>query len=103
MATDRVIPAIMEFVNRLERFGILPERDWFLSWADLTEAGIGEKIDRADKMASINERASRTGLGEVVFTSDEIRETVGKEPLSESDAFTDDDEADMEPPNDGEE
>ncbi|WP_300440350.1 phage portal protein [uncultured Mameliella sp.] len=101
--SDRVIPAIMEFVNRLERFGILPERDWFLSWADLTEAGIGEKIDRADKMASINERASRTGLGEVVFTSDEIRETVGKEPLSESDAFTDDDEADMEPPNDGEE
>ncbi|MCA0961161.1 anti-CBASS protein Acb1 family protein [Salipiger bermudensis] len=101
--SDRVIPAIMEFVNRLERFGILPERDWYLRWADLTEASISEKIDRADKMASINERASRTGAGEIVFTSDEIRETVGKEPLSDADALPDDDEADLDPPDDGEE
>ena len=97
--SDKVIPAIMEFVNRLERFGILPERDWFLSWADLTEASMGEKIDRADKMSTINERAARSGSGQLVFTEDEIRETVGKEPLSDADGLMDD-EADMDPPDD---
>jgi len=49
--TGQVIPTVMELVNRLERFGILPERDYFVDWSDLTESSMGEKIARADKMA----------------------------------------------------
>src|SRR5690606_18169319 len=33
--TGTCIPAIRDVVNRLERFGILPERDWFVHWQDL--------------------------------------------------------------------
>lgn len=88
--SDMVIPAIMEFVNRLERFGILPESDWALDWTDLTEPTKAEKIDRADKMAGVNEKASRAGSPEVVFTGDEIRATVDLEPLSDAERYRDD-------------
>lgn len=82
-----VIPNIMELVNRLERFGILPEKDWFLDWQDLTEASMAEKIERASKMADVNQKMS--GSGEIVFTGDEIREAVDLEPLSDADKFRD--------------
>lgn len=99
--SDTVIPAIMEFVNRLERFGILPERDWSIDWTDLTEASMAEKIDRADKMSGVNEKASRAGSPEIVFTSDEIRASVDLEPLSDADRFIDDFEDEPEPPSPG--
>lgn len=76
---DSVIPNIMELVNRLERFGILPERDWWLDWDDLTEADMGDKIARADKMADVN--AKMAAGGELVFLPEEIRSAVGLEPL----------------------
>lgn len=74
-----VRPNIMSVVNRLERVGILPERDWHLDWSDLTEATMAEKIDRADKMASVNQKQGH--FGEPVFSGDEIREAVDMEPL----------------------
>lgn len=85
--TNQAVPCIMNFVNRLERVGILPERDWFLSWTDLTESSMGEKIDRAVKMADVN---SKQPDGEIVFTSDDIRAVVGMEPLSDAEKFRDD-------------
>lgn len=92
--TNRVIPAIMTFVQRLERFGILKSADWFISWSDLTEASMGEKIERAVKMADVNQKMG----AEVVFTGDDIRSAVGMEPLSDAERYrddpTDDDEAD---------
>ena len=91
---DYVIPSIMALVNRLERFGILPERDWHLHWTDLTEASMSEKIDWADKMSTINERATRGVMPEVIFTGDEIRAVVDMDPLKESDKFADDFEED---------
>lgn len=82
------IPNIMLLVERLVSFRILPEgKDWFLDWADLTEASMGEKIDRAGKMADVNQK---TGDGEWVFTPEEIRKAVGYEPLSPSEALRDD-------------
>lgn len=87
-----VIPNIMALVKRLERFGILPEKDWFLDWQDLTEASMGEKIDRASKMADVNQKMS--GSGEIVFTGDEIRAAVDLEPLSDADKFRDEGEDD---------
>lgn len=71
-------PTIMAFVNLLERVGILPDRDWHLDWADLTEASVGEKFDRIVKMADANQK----NKGEVVFTGDDMRGAVGMEPLS---------------------
>ena len=80
---DRVIPNIMGLVRRLERFTILPERDWFISWTDLTESSMGEKIDRVGKMAETNAKTQATG--ERVFTGDEMRAAVDMEPLSPAD------------------
>lgn len=75
-------PNIRDILNRLEKFQIIPEKDWTIEWTDLTEASMSEKIDRADKMASINQRAGGHMGSEIVFTPDEIRETLGMKPLS---------------------
>lgn len=77
---DNIVrPNILDFVNRLERVGILPERDWHLDWTDLTESSMGEKIERAEKMAKIN--ASQYALGEPVYTGEEIRDVTGYSPI----------------------
>lgn len=76
-----VIPNIMAVVARLEAFGIIDSRDWSLDWADLTEASAGEKIERASKMATINQAAGP--YGDQAFTVDEIRDAAGYEALTE--------------------
>jgi hypothetical protein len=79
-----VIPNIRTLVQRLERVGILPERDWFVDWTDLTESSMSEKIERANKMAETNQKMG----GDVyVFTDDEIRQVVGYEPLKDSEKY----------------
>lgn len=80
-----VIPAIMAVIRRLERFNILPKRDWHLDWADLTAANDDQKIDRVTKMTTANKTQS-DATGERVYTVEEIRAIDGKEPLSEADA-----------------
>jgi hypothetical protein len=81
-------PGILEFTNRLERFMILPERDWTIGWSDLTESSTSEKLDRAEKMSSINQKSRSGPLGsEVIFTGPEIREAVGYEPLPDAERF----------------
>ncbi|RVP96978.1 anti-CBASS protein Acb1 family protein [Sinorhizobium meliloti] len=81
--TNYVIPNIRTLVQRLERVGILPERDWFVDWTDLTESSMSEKIERANKMAETNQK-----MGDVyVFTDDEIRQVVGYEPLKDSEKY----------------
>ncbi|SOC45752.1 hypothetical protein SAMN05892877_117141 [Rhizobium subbaraonis] len=85
---NQTVPNIMTLVNRLERVGILPEKDWFLDWADLTEASIGEKIDRANKMADVNTKLKDSG--EWGFTPEEIRMAAGYEPLKDSEKYRDD-------------
>jgi hypothetical protein len=85
------IPNIMALVRRLERFTILPEgRDWFIDWADLTEATMVEKIERAAKMADVNQKMKDGG--EIVFTPEEIRASVGYEPLSDAEKFRDEED-----------
>jgi len=85
---NQTVPNIMSLVKRLVRVGILPERDWYLDWADLTEASIGEKIDRANKMADVNTKLKDSG--EWGFTPEEIRSAAGYEPLTDEDKFRDD-------------
>jgi len=88
---DNIVrPNVLEFVNRLERVGILPERDWTIGWTDLTESSASEKLERADKMADINQKATSGALaGETIFTGPEIREAVGYDPLPDSERFGD--------------
>ena len=76
---DWIIPGIMTLIERLERVGILPERDWWLQWADLTEADMSDKIDRADKMAGINQKMTAD-----VYDENEIRAVTGHAPIEET-------------------
>ena len=76
--TNTVRPTIMALVKKLETVRVLPEQDWYIYWSDLTEASVGLKIDRADKMAAINQK-----LLDEVYTIDEIRETTGHGPIDE--------------------
>lgn len=86
--SSQTVPNIMALVRRLERFNILPEGpDWFVDWSDLTEPTLAEKIDRAVKMADVNQK---TGTAEWVFTPEEIRMAADYEPLSPADALRDD-------------
>jgi hypothetical protein len=82
---NETIPNILLVVNRLVAMNILPKKDYFVDWSDLTEASMQEKIDRAYKMADTNSKMK----SEVVFTGDEIRAAVGYEPLSEDEKFRD--------------
>lgn len=77
-----VVPNVMAIIARLEEVGVIPTSTigWNLDWADLTEASASEKVERADKMASINQKM--LGRGEV-YTPDEIREVTGHEPLGD--------------------
>jgi len=81
-----VRPNVMALFRRLEAFGILPEKDWYLNWSDLTESSMGEKIDRAAKMAAINAAMP----DELVFLVEEIRAVLDLDPVFD----TDDDEGD---------
>lgn len=85
-----VRPAIRVLIQRLESVNILPERDWFLHWTDLTESSMAEKVERADKMAGINQKMGM----EPPFLPEEIRAVVDMEPLPEPA----DDETDETPP-----
>lgn len=91
--TNLVVPTIMAVVARLERFQMIPEADWHLDWADLTEASMAEKIERADKMADVNVKMKDTG--EFIFTPEEIRGAVGLEPLGDDEKFRDDADEDL--------
>lgn len=77
------LPAIDDIVRRFERWGMIPERDWFIDWPDLTAPTLDEKVTIGDKMASVNQRMF--AMGDLVFTPDEIREVAGYEPVQPED------------------
>lgn len=74
-----VKPNIMQVINRLERFRILPERDWTLKWSDLTESTKTDKISLSEKMANVNKAAMGTGEP-APFSAAEIRVMAGYSP-----------------------
>lgn len=73
-------PAIREVAARLSRFGILPETQFVVGWSDLTEASMADKIDRAAKMATINQQMA----SEPAFLPEEIRAVLDMDPLAET-------------------
>jgi hypothetical protein len=75
------IPNIMDIVRRFVAWGILPERDWRVQWADLTAPTLAEKLEIVDIMAKVNQAMQATG--DAVFTDDEMREVAGYDPLED--------------------
>ncbi len=89
-----VIPNVMAIQNRLASFGVMLEEEWTLKWDDLTDSTLNEKVDRADKMASVNQKQSNAGGDELIFNEDEIREAAGFKALADTDRRPIDDEID---------
>jgi len=83
-----VIPNIRMFVQRLERVGILPERDYFVDWASLLDPSPNEKLERIERMADVNVKMK--DAGELIFTPEELRAESGREPLSEAEKYRED-------------
>lgn len=81
--SNRVIPILNEFIGRLVRWGVLEPKDWTIGWNDLLDASPDEKIDRAAKMANINQTLG----SEPAFLPDEIREAAGFKPSDEVEGF----------------
>lgn len=78
------VPLIRDMLDRLERWGMIPEQDWTIHWSDLTEASASEKVERAGKLADIN---TKTQPGDdPAFSSDEIRQAAGYEALIDTDS-----------------
>jgi hypothetical protein len=86
-----VIPNILSFARRLERFGILPaDLPWHVDWASLVNPGPNEVLERVERMANVNDKMKDTN--ELVFTPEEMRKETGREPLSDGAKFRDDPE-----------
>lgn len=85
---NETVPNILTVVDRLVAVNVLPEREWTIDWADLTEASMTDKIALADKMADVNVKMKDTG--ELIFTGEEMRAIADKEPLSDADKMRDD-------------
>lgn len=82
---NTAIPNMMTLVRRLERFGIIPERDWHLDWQDLTAATAEQKMARVVQMATAN-KTQADASSERIFTVTDMRGAVDMEPLSDAEA-----------------
>lgn len=72
---NETLPTIHDFIEKLVNYGVLLDRDWFVEWEDLTDTTPEEKVERADKMASTNQKM--VGTGEIIYAPSEIREAGG--------------------------
>lgn len=81
------LPLIEAFVDRMVAFRVLAAKEWTLDWADLSEATMEEKVNKAKGMAEINTKSYETG--EIVFLPEEIRAVMDYEPLSEDESDID--------------
>lgn len=66
----------------LMEFGVITFSKYEVEWDDLLARSDEERLDNADKMATINERQFKSG-GDIPFSGDEIREAAGAEPGAE--------------------
>lgn len=86
--TSYARPIVLKpLIDRLSTFGYMAApaaKDWKPGWANVINLSETEKADGAKKWTDINKMQ-----GEVVFTSDEIRDTwYGKDPLTEEERQT---------------
>ena len=84
-----VVPNVMDIIQRLQQFGVLPEANWQLDWDDLTGASDDQRVSKAKSMSEINRNQAATGG--MVFDDDEIRAELDYGPREE-DALSEFDE-----------
>lgn len=65
-------------------WGVLPTAKYEIEWDDLLAASDTEKLDNADKLATINEKQFKSGGG-LVYSVEEIRDASGHEKEVEGD------------------
>ncbi len=90
------IDQVIEHLIRVRLIEPAPNGEFTVMWDDLTESTFAEKLDFADKMATINQKSA--GNGDMpVFASTEIREAAGFENDADSDKAREDDMPDVDP------
>jgi len=70
---------VTDFIDWMILHQVLTASEYEIEWDDLLAASDDDKLSLGDKMAGINEKSFRSGLGNV-FSEDEIREASGHEP-----------------------
>ena len=80
---EMIIPIIDDLIMRMQEWGMIDMQDWHVEWKDLTDSTAEEKRETAAKMVAMNSQQV-SAVSELVFTSDEIREVMGFDPLPES-------------------
>lgn len=75
---------IFQFLDRFIDTNILPEPKGkiVIEWDDLREPSLRDKLEMVDKMATVNEKAFRTGAG-VAFEINEMREVADYEAIKQ--------------------
>jgi hypothetical protein len=73
---------VTDVLDWLIKWGILPASEFTVEWDDLLTLSDKEKLENADKMATVNEKQFKSG-GSPVFEADEIREAAGFDPEDE--------------------
>lgn len=71
---------VTELIDWMILHQVLPASEYEIEWDDLLADSDTDKLSLGEKMAEINERLFRAGLG-AVFSEDEIREASGYEKL----------------------
>lgn len=89
--TDFGTDMVVNVIDWLMQWGILPKTPYSVEWPDAQAPSSEQKLDNADKMATINEKQFKSG-GDEVFSAEEIREAAGSDPeeVPEPDADLDD-------------
>jgi len=70
---------VTDFIDWCILHKVLPSSPYEVEWDDMTASSDSDKLDLADKMASVNEKSFKSGLG-TVFSEDEMREIAGHDP-----------------------
>ena len=94
-------PMIVSFLMYLAGRGIIsaPTDKIVVTWDELAEPTVGEKLDNSKKMADVNKQAFDTGMSEPVFAEEEIRGGIvfaEKPKVKDLDVFGEDDDLDDE-------
>ena len=81
---------VEELVEKLTNLGtIKPISEFTVVWDDLNESTQVEKLEQAEKMSVINDKATSTGAP--IFDDNEIRTAAGYEPASQGKPLPDED------------
>lgn len=79
---NELVYEITDFFEKIIALGIVeppPKGEFVVNFDDLTEPTLGEKLDNADKMATVNQKITANGMGAEVFSRKQILGVTGFE------------------------